>query len=615
MVERSLGSYQPDATLPRDIASTSSRLILTRWAAGAVVVLATVLCSRVLGLPLPETPLVATGGVILLYNAVFVLLSHRAYSPQPDEYLRRIRRLVILQVGLDWISMAVFLHLTGGVTSPGIPLFLIHMLMVTILLPGPSSYVYVALGIGAVATLAGLEAAGLLTHYAVIPALPAGLYRDPIYAAAAVVFFGIAALATVTLAASIVTRLRERERQINGLFQTTRAVSSTLSLPDVLQSLAGGAAIALSSARASIRLLDETGERLTLVAAYGLSSAYKEKGPVEVSLNPLAQEALAGRPVLVRNTAADDRLQYPREVLDEGIQSLVVVPIMGRNRPLGILRVYSEQVNRFSAADAEFVMTIARQGAVAIENAMAHEALQRADQERAQFVRTVTHELRSPVGSAQSLLRVLLKQLTGELNDRQRDVIARVEARLNALMALINDLLALAASKTSGFQEKPGAVELEPALRVAVEVGIAEAAEKRIALRFEPLGDRLTVQATIDGLALVFGNLIGNAVKYTSEGGQVTVRLMRQKDTAVVTVADTGIGIPAEDMPRLWEEFFRAGNARKAGIIGTGLGLSIVRRLVESYGGRISVQSVERQGTTFTVTLPLSSANTEPDPD
>jgi len=251
------------------------------------VVLATVLCARVLRLPLPETSLVATGVAILMYNAAFVLLSRRAYSPQPDIYLRRIRSLVILQVGLDWVSMAVFLHLTGGVTSPGIPLFLIHMLMVTILLPGRSSYVYVALGIGAVATLAGLEATGFLIHYAVIPALPADLYRDPIYAVAAVVFFGIAAVATVTLAASIVTRLHERERQINALLQTTRAVSSTLSLPDVLQALASGAAIALSSARASIRLLDETGERLTLVAAYGLSAAYKEKGPVEVSLDQL----------------------------------------------------------------------------------------------------------------------------------------------------------------------------------------------------------------------------------------------------------------------------------------------------------------------------------------
>ncbi len=612
MVERSLGSYQPDATLPRDVASTSSRLILTRWAAAVVVVVATVLCSRVLGLPLPETPLVATGVAILVYNAAFVLLSRRAYSPQPDIYLRRIRRLVILQVGLDWVSMAVFLHLTGGVTSPGIPLFLIHMLMVTILLPGRSSYVYVALGIGAVATLAGLEATGLLTHYAVIPALPVGLYRDPIYATAAVVFFGIAALATVTLAASIVTRLRERERQINALFQTTRAVSSTLSLPDVLQALASGAAIALSSARASIRLLDETGERLTLVAAYGLSAAYKQKGPVEVSLNPLAREALAGKPVLVHNAAADDRLQYPREVLDEGIQSLVVVPIMGRVRPLGILRVYSEQVNRFSAADAEFVMAIARQGAVAIENAMAHEALQRADQERAQFVRTVTHELRSPVGGAQSLLRVLLKQLTGELNDRQRDLIGRVEARLNALMALINDLLALAASKTSGFQGKQEAIALEPGLRAAVEGHRAEAAEKRIALRFEAPIDRLAVGATADGLALIFDNLIGNAVKYTPEGGQVSVHMTRQGDTAVVTIVDTGIGIPAEDMPHLWEEFFRAGNARKAGIVGTGLGLSIVKRLVESFGGRIGVQSVERQGTTFTVTLPLSLADPRP---
>lgn len=609
MDERPAAADPPDATLPQDIASTSSRLILTRWAAGSLVVLATALSVRVLGLPLPEPALIATGLSILVYNAAFLLLSRRAFSPEPEVFLRRIRRLVIWQVGLDWISMAVFLHLTGGVTSPGIPFFLIHMLMVTILLPGRSSYVYVALGVGAVATLTGLEAIGVLVHYSVIPALPAGLYRDPIYATAIVLFFGIAALATVTLAASIVTRLRERERQISALFQTTRAVSSTLSLPDVLQALARGAAIALSSTRASIRLLDETGERLTLVAAYGLSEAYKEKGPVEVSQNPLAREALSGRPILVQSAATDTRLQYPRQVLDEGIQSLVVVPIMGRSRPLGILRVYSERANRFSPGDAEFVMTIARQGAVAIENAMAHEVLQRADQERAQFVRTVTHELRSPVGGAQSLLRVLLRQMTGGLSDRQKEIIGRVEARLDALMDLINDLLALAASKTSGFQEKPERIDLEAVVRSTIEAYAAEASEKRVSVRLESDTPGLVVRGTGDGLSQIFGNLIGNAVKYTPEGGRVAVRLASQSDTAVVTVTDTGIGIPSEDLPRLWEEFFRAGNARKAGIVGTGLGLSITKRLVESFGGRITVQSVEQQGTTFTVILPIQTTD------
>ena len=94
--------------------------------------------------------------------------------------------------------------------------------------------------------------------------------------------------------------------------------------------------------------------------------------------------------------------------------------------------------------------------------------------------------------------------------------------------------------------------------------------------------EELIVRATADGLAQVFGNLIGNAVKYTPQAGRVTVRVSRQGSTAVASVTDTGIGIPAEDMAHLWEEFFRASNARRSEIVGTGLGLSIVKRLVET---------------------------------
>jgi signal transduction histidine kinase len=422
---------------------------------------------------------------------------------------------------------------------------------------------------------------------------------------AQILFFASAAYATVALAASIVTQLHERDRQISALYRTTRAVSSTLSLSDVLGHLVRSAAEALSTSRASIRLLDETGERLRLVAAYGLSEAYRDKGPVEVSRNPLARAALSGQAVIVRDAASDPRLQYPRQVLDEGISSILIVPITGRARPLGVLRVYAPQSNRFTPVDAEFVMAIARQGAVAIENAMAHEALQRADQERAQFVRTVTHELRAPVGGAQSLLRVLLRGIAGTLSDQQREIVRRVEARLNALTELIQDLLALAATKTAGFQEAPEPLPLYPALAGAVEALAEQATERRIALQLETGDQGLTVRATRDGLAQIFGNLVGNAVKYTADGGAVTVRLASEGATASVVVADNGIGIPADDMHHLWEEFFRAHNARASGIVGTGLGLSIVKRLVESFDGLISVQSTEGQGTTFTVTLPL----------
>ena len=114
----------------------------------------------------------------------------------------------------------------------------------------------------------------------------------------------------------------------------------------------------------------------------------------------------------------------------------------------------------------------------------------------------------------------------------------------------------------------------------------------------------MVVWATEDGLDRILVNLVGNAVKYTPTGGQVTIEACIFDHEISVTITDTGIGIPADALPHLFEEFYRAPNVRAANIIGTGLGLAIVKRLVERYSGRIEVESTVGQGTTFTLTFP-----------
>ena len=596
-----------DTFLLRDLASNTMRLILTRWVAGGLVPLATAFCVRGLGLPLPERPLYLVGAAILSYNGLFVWLVRRAVQTEDPAHLPYMRRLVVLQVALDWLAMAVFLHLTGGIESPALFFFLIHMLMVTILLPGQSPYLYVVIGTGVVLLISLLERTGLLPHYHILPSVPRTLYSDSIFIASRVVFFATTAFATVYLTASIMSRLRERERQVAALFEVTRAVSSTLSLPEVLDALVRSAAEALEVPAASLHLLDETGERLELSASYGVAHPERLKEClITLSESAMDREALAGQPVIVRDAASDPRVRCSVLLEDERFASLLVAPLIGRGGPLGVLRIYSRRPHRFMEEEADFAMAIARQGATALENALAHDALRRSEQTRAQFVRMVTHELRAPVAGAQSLLRVLVRGMAGELTDQQRDILRRLEDRLDALSALINDLLDLAASKTVQLEEPLRPVTLQPVLRAVIERYAAQAEEKRVALRADIPPEPLTVCASEDGLDRVFDNLIGNAVKYTPEGGRVSVHLSKQVASAVITVADTGIGIPEKDLPHLWEEFFRASNARRSRIPGTGLGLSIVRRLVEYYGGLIGVQSVEGQGTTFTVTLPLA---------
>ncbi len=596
-----------EATLARDTVVNSNRLIVTRWGAAVLVGAATFVCVRLLRLPLPELPLYLLALFILAYNSALVRLT-RSVCRDDALCLGCIQKLVILQVAFDWVSMAVFIHLTGGLTSPATPFFFLHVLMVTILLPGQSPYIYVALAVGVTLVIAALEASGILPHYTVIPGLPPDLHTNQTYVLAQIIFFATALFAAAYLTASVMARLRERERQIVALFQTTRDVSSTLNLTDVLERLARSAAEALNGLGASIRLLDESGDRLTVAASYGLSAAYFDKGVVDLSHNPLVREVLTKGPVIVREAAFDRRIQYPQKVVEEGIRGMLAVPIIGRDGPLGLLRVYADTPDYFIEDDIDFVVAIARQGSTAIENALAHDALQQADQDRAQFVRVVTHELRSPVAGAQSLLRVLLRDLAGTLTPQQYDIIARINRRMDALMDLINDLLAFAATKSVGRRDPLAAVPLQPALHRVIDKFTSQADEKHITLSFEAPDTPLSVRANEDGLARIFDNLIGNAVKYTPEGGSVNVQVAVGVPSTVslVTISDTGIGIPADMLDRLGEEFFRAPNAKQAGITGTGLGVAIVKQLIDHFGGQMTVQSVEGEGTTFAVTLPLA---------
>ena len=588
-----------------DIASNSTRLIWTRWAAACVVWLATFICVHGLHLPLPEAPLYAIGAWIMVYNAAILYWQVRR-SPALDDprFDAHIRRLVLWQIALDWLSMTLFLHFTGGITSPAVSFFFLHVVMVVVTLPDHAPY-YAGLATAVIALLTLLEANGVIQHWLVIPGIPDDLHTNPVYATAVIVFMATGLYATVFITAGIMNRLRERERHVAALLQTARAVNSTLDLEAVLQRLAQNASQALSVRGASIRLLEENSERLKIVAAYGLSRIYLNKGPVELSNSQLDREALSGHYVIICDPAHDPRVQYPEEILAEGIQSILVVPIISTRRSLGVLRVYSDAVHCFNEENADFLTALAQQGATAIENALAHEQLAAADEERAAFVRMVTHELRSPVTGAQSLTRVLLRGMAGTLSDQQQELIGRLDTRLDSLLALINDLLSLAASKTVDMHQHPRPVSLTTVLQQIKERYADQAGEKGLQFHFDVPSAPLTVKATEDGLARIFDNLVGNAIKYTPGGGTVTVEVEAQRHAVKVVIADTGIGIPEDVLTRLGEEFLRAPNAKEAGISGTGLGMAIVKELLAYFGGHWDVESTLDKGTRFTVHLPL----------
>jgi signal transduction histidine kinase len=576
----------------------SWRLIRMRWLAGLAMLIGTV-GAAVFTQALPAIELIVLSLVVLGYNAAMAYAMPRAGS-------KRLPLIVNGQIIFDWIALALFVHLTGGIESPAIFFFLFHLILVAMVFSAAITYRYAAVAIGVVIIIAVLEAIGWLPHYAVLIPPPSALYRTPTYILAIVGFFGVTVSVVVFLATRLMRALRDRERRLTALTRTLQAMSTSLDLPHVLNQIVESVTHALEAKAASIRLLDETGEQLTIAAAYGLSREYLAKGPVKLSNSPIDQEALRGQPVIIDKTSQEQRFIYPAHILAEGIHSMMYAPLIGRHGPLGVLRVYGWRSGSFNEKDAEFVMTAARQGALSIENAKTYTELRHLDETKSQFVRTVTHELRGPVVGSQSLLRTVTRDLAGGLNDMQRDILRRLSDRLDALKLLIDDLLDLASGKVEGLQVPLAPVSVEAIVLNIVDRLSTQAEEKQIDLKMEYVPRGLTVMATEDGLHRIFLNLIGNAVKYTPSGGRVDVRMDQCEDEVVTAIIDTGVGIPAADLPHVFEEFYRASNVKQEGITGTGLGLAIVKDLVERYEGRISVHSTVGEGTTFTVVLPMA---------
>lgn len=602
------GSEWSSLSRVEGVVATGPWLLRLRWLAGLGVLVATVLARGVLGVGVPVRPLIFVGLAILAYNALLWLCLWRVRQDREGGVVLATR-LTHVELMLDWAAMLVLIHLTGGVESPLIIFFVFHIIVASLLFAQRVAAFYAMAAVLLTSALALAEAAGWIAHRHMEGFLPGEVYAHTGYMVGILGSFALLGGFSFYLASSLAERARSGEEKIATLYLGIQAVNSTLELGEVLRRLAEATAEAMDVHGVAVGLVDATNTRIDEAAVFGLSEAYLAKGPVLLSHSPVhAEVVLSGRTVIVQGDKDRRRLQYPVAASAERIRSMLFVPLRGKERVLGVVRAYSTRDRAFGPADARFLGAIAAQGAMAIENAMAFEALRKLEQDKSRFVRMVTHELRAPVAGADSILSLLLGGYVGPLDEKQREFIQRLVRRLDTLRMLIDDLLELAAGRVGVERGTPEEVLLLEVGQRVVEHLRPQIDQKRLVASLNAdTGERLLVRANPESLFRVLLNLIGNAVKYTPEGGAVVVKVSRVAEQAVIAISDTGIGIPAAVLPQLFTEFFRASNA-KSFAPGTGLGLVIVKELVERMGGRISVESDEGQGTTFTVYLPLLGA-------
>ncbi len=228
------------------------------------------------------------------------------------------------------------------------------------------------------------------------------------------------------------------------------------------------------------------------------------------------------------------------------------------------------------------------------------------------LISNVSHELRTPLTSIIGYLELMIEGSFGPINEEQAEALDIVLRNGDRLLELINEILQLARLER-GREDLRLPVVLAEVIEQVREAVAVRAADAGVELVVENADEVLVVPGDPQQLEMAISNLASNGVKFTPAGGRVTIRSARRGDQAVVEVVDTGIGIPPEDLDRVFDRFFRAANARSRQIQGTGLGLAIVDAIVQNHGGSVEIDSVPGSGTTVTLTLPLSGADQTPE--
>jgi signal transduction histidine kinase len=234
-------------------------------------------------------------------------------------------------------------------------------------------------------------------------------------------------------------------------------------------------------------------------------------------------------------------------------------------------------------------------------------SLKELDEMKSNFVHHVSHELRSPLSAIKQQHSVILDGLTGDLTDKQRELLCRAQDKIQGLLDMINDLLDVARIESGHGVQQQIPLDLADTLQQIVHLLEPKAKERGLALELKLPEDLPFVRADERSMEEVFTNLISNAINYSPEGGTVVVSASKHMEFLEVRVSDTGVGIAAEELPKIFDKFYRVKHPQTRQVIGTGLGLSIVKGVIEAHRGSVEVESTPGVGTIFKVLLPIVS--------
>jgi len=408
-----------------------------------------------------------------------------------------------------------------------------------------------------------------------------------------------------------IDELRQLIVRLSRLVEVSVTLNSTLEPEPLLQFLIRSAADLLDSEAASILLFDEKTQRLYFAASTGADPTELRKIPVPLEGSIAGTIYRDDSPLIINEVAADPRhYRQVGEKIRFEARTMIGVPMRMRDRRIGVLEALNKRGGPFTESDLQTLSIIASQAAVAIHNANLVSALQKAYDElgkveklKSDFIAIASHELRTPLGVILGYAAILKE-------DADQATSEHAAAVLNSALrmrALIEDMTNMNMMRVGSAELAVSQQALQPILEAAYEEmrPLIEAKGQQVARHVAP--EQLLANVDAPKMMMALTNLLNNAMRFTPGGGRIELGLERHGAEAWLRVRDNGVGLPADQLERVFDQFYQVEHHMTRRHEGMGLGLSIVRAVVRAHSGRVWAESAGRdQGATFTIAVPLS---------
>ena len=403
-------------------------------------------------------------------------------------------------------------------------------------------------------------------------------------------------------------------RRIRTLYEISKDVNASLDVHHTLNFIVAQAAMLTEAHLGLLFRGREMNSRLTAEVGYGPTGAATGTAVVQVGKTVIGRVAETLEPARVQ--VADPSQLGEQFFVELGVRSVLAVPLLHKGRLMGVLSMMEKGRGSFTEEDQDLLESFASQAALALANAELYETARELDRMKSEFVAVVSHEVRTPLTAIQGSLELVLDERYFQMADKMRELLTICQTNVEKLRTLINEILDFSKLEANRLSLNFLPLDIVEVAREVVTSMESIAEPKSIRLHLDAAPDLPIIQADRMRVGQVITNLIGNALKFTPDGGKVDVTLDGHADGGILcVVADTGPGIASHDTGKLFQKFQQLDSSmtRKQG--GTGLGLVISKGLVEGHGGRIWVESEVGVGSRFCFLLPERPPVVERDSD